>query len=145
MLDENLTGVRVIRAFDRIGHEKRRFDVANADLTDTTITVNQIVAVLMPVMMLILNLATIAIIWFGSIRIDQGEMQVGALIAFLQYAMQILFSLLMVSMMFIMVPRASASADAHQRGAGDDSRDQGRRRTVQQRERGARHLSSSAM
>ena len=110
VLDENLAGVRVIRAFDRIGHERQRFDVANLDLTDTTITVNQIVAVLMPLMMLILNLATIAIIWFGSIRIDHGNMQIGALIAFLQYAMQILFSLLMVSMMFIMVPRASASA-----------------------------------
>jgi ATP-binding cassette, subfamily B, multidrug efflux pump len=110
VLDENLAGVRVIRAFDRIGHEKRRFDVANLDLTDTTITVNQIVAALMPLMMLILNLATIAIIWFGSVRIDHGDMQVGALIAFLQYAMQILFSLLMVSMMFIMVPRAAASA-----------------------------------
>jgi ATP-binding cassette subfamily B protein len=110
VLDENLAGVRVIRAFDRIGHEKRRFDAANLDLTDTTITVNQIVAVLMPLMMLILNLATIAIIWFGSIRINNGDMQVGALIAFLQYAMQILFSLLMVSMMFIMVPRAAASA-----------------------------------
>jgi ATP-binding cassette, subfamily B, multidrug efflux pump len=110
VLDENLAGVRVIRAFDRIGYEKRRFDVANLDLTDTTITVNQIVAALMPLMMLILNLATIAIIWFGSIRIDHGDMQVGALIAFLQYAMQILFSLLMVSMMFIMVPRAAASA-----------------------------------
>jgi ATP-binding cassette, subfamily B, multidrug efflux pump len=110
VLDENLAGVRVIRAFDRIGHEKRRFDAANVDLTDTTITVNQIVAVLMPLMMLILNLATIAIIWFGSVRIDHGDMQVGALIAFLQYAMQILFSLLMVSMMFIMVPRAAASA-----------------------------------
>lgn len=110
VLDEGLTGVRVIRAFDRDSWERRRFDVANEDLTRTSITVNQIVAVLMPLMMLILNLSTVAIIWFGSMRINRGEMQIGALIAFLQYAMQILFALLMVTMMFIMVPRASASA-----------------------------------
>lgn len=110
VLDEGLTGVRVIRAFDRTNHEIERFDEANLDLTDTTIKVNQIVAFLMPVMMLVLNLSSIAILWFGSIRINNGDMQVGALIAFLQYAMQILFSLLMVSMMFIMLPRASASA-----------------------------------
>jgi ATP-binding cassette subfamily B multidrug efflux pump len=110
VLDEGLTGVRVIRAFDRDAYEKRRFDAANEDLTRTTISVNQIVAVLMPLMMLILNLATIAIIWFGSMRVDRGEMQIGALIAFLQYAMQILFSLLMLTMLFVMVPRASASA-----------------------------------
>lgn len=111
VLDEGLTGVRVIRSFDRIDHEKRRFDVANKDLTDTAIKVNRIVAILMPAMMLVLNFATIAIIWFGSIRIDRGEMQVGSMIAFLQYATQILFALLMVSMLFVMLPRAAASAD----------------------------------
>ena len=110
ILDEGLTGVRVIRAFDRIQHENRRFATANQDLTDTAIKVNRIVASLMPIMMLVLNFATIAIIWFGSIRIDQGALQLGALIAFLQYAMLILFSLLMVSMLFIMLPRAAASA-----------------------------------
>ena len=110
VLDEGLTGVRVIRAFDRIDYENHRFDVANADLTDTAIRVNRIVAAMMPIMMLVLNFSTIAIVWFGSIRIDHGDMQVGALIAFLQYAMQILFSLLMVSMLFIMLPRAAASA-----------------------------------
>lgn len=110
VLDEGLTGVRVVRAFDRDAHEQRRFDAANQDLTRTAITVNQITATLMPVLMLILNIASIAIIWFGSIRIDQGQMQVGGLMAFLQYAMQILFSMMMLSMMFIMVPRAMASA-----------------------------------
>jgi ATP-binding cassette subfamily B multidrug efflux pump len=110
ILDEGLTGVRVVRAFDRDAHEQRRFDAANQDLTRTAIAVNQITAILMPVLMLILNLASIAIIWFGSIRIDQGQMQVGGMIAFLQYAMQILFSMMMLSMMFIMVPRAMASA-----------------------------------
>ncbi len=110
VLDEGLTGVRVIRAFDRIGHEKERFDEANLDLTDTAIKVNRIVAALMPIMMLVMNLSTVVILWFGSIRIDSGDMKIGALIAFLQYAMQIMFSLLMVSMMFIMLPRAQASA-----------------------------------
>jgi ATP-binding cassette subfamily B protein len=111
ILDEGLTGVRVIRAFDRVGHEERRFDLANLDLTETSIRVNRIVAALMPVMMLVLNVATIAILWFGSIRVDAGQMQIGDLIAFMQYALLILFSVMMASMMFIMVPRAAASAD----------------------------------
>ena len=111
VLDEGLTGVRVIRAFDRINREQERFATANQDLTDTSIQVNRTVAALWPVMMLVLNATTVAIIWFGAIRIDSGGMQIGSLIAFLQYAMQILFSLLMVSMLFIMLPRAAASAD----------------------------------
>ncbi|GHO84448.1 ABC transporter ATP-binding protein [Dictyobacter formicarum] len=111
VLDEGLTGVRVIRSFDRTEHEIRRFDIANLDLTDTAIKVNRTIAALMPIMMLLLNFTTIAIFWFGSIRINNGDMQVGSLIAFLQYAMQIMFSLIMVSMMFVMLPRASASAE----------------------------------
>ncbi len=110
VLDEGLTGVRVIRAFDRIDHEKERFDEANLDLTNTAIKVNRIIAALFPILMLVLNLSTITIFWFGSIRINNGDMQVGNLLAFLQYAMQILFALLMLSMMFIMLPRAAASA-----------------------------------
>jgi len=111
ILDEGLNGVRVVRAFDRQKYEEHRFDEANQDLTDVAIRVNRLVATLMPMMMLVLNLSSIAILWFGAIRINNGDMQVGALIAFLQYAMQILFALLMVSMMFIMLPRAAASAD----------------------------------
>ena len=111
ILDEGLTGVRVVRAFDRQKYEERRFDEANLELTDISIRVNRLVASLMPIMMLCLNLSSIAILWFGSIRVDNGVMQIGALIAFLQYAMLILFSLLMISMMFIMLPRAAASAD----------------------------------
>lgn len=110
VLREGLIGIRVIRSFNRIDHEKRRFDEANVDLTKTAVKVNRIMALLMPVMMLVLNFSSIAIIWFGSIRIDSGDMQVGSLMAFLQYAMQIMFSLIMVSMMFVMIPRASASA-----------------------------------
>ncbi|MEZ2658537.1 ABC transporter ATP-binding protein [Aneurinibacillus aneurinilyticus] len=110
VLREGLIGIRAIRSFNRIDHEKRRFDEANVDLTKTAVKVNRIMALLMPVMMLVLNFSSIAIIWFGSIRIDSGDMQVGSLMAFLQYAMQIMFSLIMVSMMFVMIPRASASA-----------------------------------
>lgn len=110
VLREGLTGIRVIRAFNRIDSETRRFDEANSDLANNAIRVNKIMAALMPLMMLFLNLTTIAIIWFGGIRIDNGDMQVGSLMAFIQYAMQIMFSLIMVSMMFVMVPRAAASA-----------------------------------
>lgn len=110
VLRENLTGIRVVRAFNRIDHERKKFDAANSDLMNNSVKVNKIMAVLMPMMMLIMNFTTIAIIWFGGIRIDQGDMQVGSLMAFIQYATQILFSLLMLTMLFIMVPRAQASA-----------------------------------
>lgn len=111
VLRENLTGIRVIRAFNRVEYEKERFAHANFDLTNTAVKVNRIMAILMPIMMLTLNLSTIAIVWFGGIRIDNGNMQVGDLMAFIQYAMQIMFSLIMMSMMFVMIPRASVSAD----------------------------------
>ena len=110
VLREGLTGVRVIRAFNRVDHEKERFDAANLDLTDISIKVNKLMAFMMPSMMLLMNLTAVAIIWFGAQRIALGEMQIGSLMAFIQYAMQILFSLLMVSILFIMLPRASASA-----------------------------------
>lgn len=111
ILDENLSGVRVIRAFNRIKHEEQRFDVANHDVTEVAIQVNRLVAVMMPVMMLMINLSTVAIIWFGSERVGHGTLQMGALFAFMQYALQILFSLLMVALLFIMIPRAEASAN----------------------------------
>ncbi|RUS48004.1 ABC transporter ATP-binding protein [Cohnella sp. AR92] len=110
VLREGLTGIRVIRSFNRLEHEKKRFEAANEELTGTSIKVNQIMAFLMPMMMLIMNFASLAIIWFGGIRVSHGHMQVGDLMAFLQYGMQIMFSMLMLSMMFVMVPRASASA-----------------------------------
>lgn len=110
VLDEGLTGVRVIRAFGREPYEERRFDNANLDLTNTAITVYRLTAILFPFMMLVLNVTTVAIFWFGSNLINSGNMQIGALIAFLQYAMQILFAFLMLSMMFIFLPRAAASA-----------------------------------
>ncbi len=110
VLREGLTGIRVIRAFNRVDAEKQRFELANNDLTNNAIRVNKLIATMMPAMMLIMNFTLIAIVWFGSIRIDSGGMQVGSLMAFIQYAMQIMISLLMFSMMFILIPRASASA-----------------------------------
>jgi ATP-binding cassette subfamily B protein len=97
VVGEGLSGVRVIRAFDRTEHEDRRFAEANLDLTSTVVRVNRIVALVMP-MMLVLNLSAVVILWVGSVRVNNGAMQVGALMAFLQYAMQILFALLMISM-----------------------------------------------
>jgi ATP-binding cassette, subfamily B, multidrug efflux pump len=110
VLREGLIGIRVIRAFNRIEDEKRRFRNANLDLTQTSIQVNQMMASLMPIMILLMNLTTIAVIWFGSIRINLGKTSIGDMMAFLQYAMQIMFSLMMASLMFIMLPRAQASA-----------------------------------
>lgn len=110
ILDENLTGMRVIRSLNRGNYERQRFEGANEDLTQTAIRANQIVSIMWPLVMLVMNLSTVVIFWFGSVRIDAGDLQVGSLIAFIQYAMNIMFSLLMVSMMFVMVPRASASA-----------------------------------
>lgn len=110
VLREQLTGIRVIRSFNRTGYEKVRFTEANGDLTDTAIKVNKIMAFMMPVMMLVMNFSVIAIIWFGGLRINTGEIQVGNMMAFIQYAMQIMFSLLMVSIIFVMLPRAAASA-----------------------------------
>ena len=110
VLREKLTGIRVIRAFNRIEHESERFEDANIDLTNNYIKVNRIMAFMMPCIMLIMNFTSIAILWFGIIRIDEGNMDIGSLFAFTQYAMQIMFSMIMVAMMFIMVPRAQAAA-----------------------------------
>lgn len=110
VLRENLTGIRVIRAFNRLVHESERFRLANLDLTDTAIRVNEIMAVMQPIMMLLLNFTSIAIIWFGGIRISQNNMQLGDMMAFIQYAITVMFSIIMVTIMFVMVPRAEASA-----------------------------------
>lgn len=111
VLRERLMGLRVIRAFNRSTYETQRFEKANRDLMQISIRVNRLMGVMMPAMMLLMNLSTIAIIWFGSIRIDHGQLQVGSLMAFLQYAMHILFALMMGSMMFVFIPRATASAE----------------------------------
>ncbi|MHB1391582.1 MAG: ABC transporter ATP-binding protein [Clostridia bacterium] len=110
VLRENLTGIRVIRAFNRLEIERNRFEEANRDLTDTSIRVNKIMAAMQPIMMFFMNITSVAIIWFAGLRIGNGKMELGDMMAFLQYAMQIMFSLIMVSIMYVMVPRAQASA-----------------------------------
>ncbi|OEF97450.1 ABC transporter ATP-binding protein [Desulfuribacillus alkaliarsenatis] len=111
LLRETLSGIRVIRAFNRVNFEKARFTEANNEYRDTGVKVNRIIAVVFPIMLITMNFTNIAIVWFGAIRIDQGAMQVGNLMAFLQYAMMILMSLIMMSYAFIMIPRAQASAE----------------------------------
>ena len=111
VLRENLTGIRVIRVFNKYELEKQKFEKSSFQLSDIAIKANRTITLLMPIMMLLVNLSIIAVVWFGGIRIDNGNMQVGDLIAFIQYLTQIMFALMMLSMMFVMVPRASASAD----------------------------------
>jgi ATP-binding cassette, subfamily B, multidrug efflux pump len=108
---ETLSGVRVIRAFVRDGYEQRRFEVANADLTDTSIKVNRIFAFMIPSLFGILNLTTVAVMWFGSIRVASGAMPIGNLTAYLTYIAMILMAVMMGTVMFAMVPRAAASAE----------------------------------
>jgi len=107
---EFLSGVRVIRAFDRTVYEEQRFDLANVDLTTTTLKVGRLFALMFPVLTIILNLSTVAIMWFGGKQIADGTMPIGDLTAFLTYIIQILFSVLMATIMFVMVPRAAVSA-----------------------------------
>ncbi len=108
---EKLTGIRVIRAFNKDEFEEARFDDANRDLTQTMIKLQSVVSVLMPAMVLLLNCGTIAIVWVGAKRVSAGALMVGDLMAVLQYVMHIMLSLMMLSMIFIMYPRAEASAD----------------------------------
>jgi len=111
VMRETLAGVRVIRAFVRTEHEERRFDIANRDLTQTALRVNRMFALMIPSLMAIMNLSTVAILWFGSIRVDSGAMPIGNLTAFLQYILQILFAIMMAVVMFVIVPRAAVSSD----------------------------------
>ena len=110
VMRETLAGVRVIRAFVRTRHEEARFDAASRDLFDTALRVNRLFAITIPVMTAILNLSTVAVMWFGAMRVESGEMPIGNLTAFLQYLMQILFTVLMAVFMFVFVPRAAVSA-----------------------------------
>ena len=108
---QNLTGLRVIRAFNNEKVEQGKFEKANKNLTDANLFVNRIMVIMQPIMMLIMNFTSIGIIWVGAHLIGTGSLQVGSMIAFMQYALQVIFSFLMVSIMFIMVPRASVSAE----------------------------------
>lgn len=107
---EILTGLPVIRAFSRESYENDRFDKANTDLTKTNLFVNRIMAIMMPAMMFIMNGTSILIVWVGSSQIDDGNMQVGDIMAFIQYTMQIIMAFLMICMASIMIPRAIVSA-----------------------------------
>jgi ATP-binding cassette subfamily B protein len=111
VLREKLSGVRVIRAFVKNAYEEARFETANLDLTQTSLSVHRMMVFLMPSIMLLMNTAALFIYWFGAQRIDSGEMQIGNLTAFLAYIMLILFAVMMASMLFIMLPRALASAE----------------------------------
>lgn len=107
---EMLSGSRVIRAFNKQKQEEARFDGVNTDLTDLNLYVNRLLALLQPAMLLVFNLTSVAIVWFGAHRIDEGTLQIGDMLAFMQYAMQAIFAFLMISFVFIMVPRAAVSA-----------------------------------
>ena len=111
VLREQIAGVRVIRAFVRERTESARFDAANTELMETSVRVGRLMALMFPAVMLVLNATSVAVVWFGGRRVDSGEMQVGALIAFLSYIMYILMAVLMATMMFVMVPRAVVAAE----------------------------------
>jgi ATP-binding cassette, subfamily B, multidrug efflux pump len=108
---ETLAGIRVIRAFVQTGFEQRRFDRANADLADVSTRVGRIFAIMIPTLFGILNMSTVAVLWFGSLRVADGAMPIGNLTAYVTYIALILMSVMMATMMFAMVPRAAAAAD----------------------------------
>jgi ATP-binding cassette subfamily B multidrug efflux pump len=108
---ENLSGMMVIRAFTMQEFEEQRFDKANRDLTGTMLFINRVMVVMMPVMMMVMNGLVLLIIWVGAHQVADAKIQVGDMLAFMQYAMQIVFAFLMLSMMFIILPRAAVSAD----------------------------------
>jgi ATP-binding cassette subfamily B protein len=111
VLREQLTGIRVVRAFVRERHEVRRFGAANAELTGTALRAGRLQALIFPIVMLILNVSSVAVLWFGAGRVDSGAMQIGALTAFLMYLLQILMAVMMATFMAIMIPRAAVCAD----------------------------------
>jgi len=111
ILREQITGIRVVRAFVREPHETRRFARANDDLTEVAVSTGRWMATMFPTVMLILNVSSVAVLWFGGHRVDDGSMQIGALTAFLSYLVQILMSVMMATFMLMMVPRASVCAE----------------------------------
>ena len=111
VLREQLAGIRVVRAFVREGLETERFAKANEDVTQTAISAGRLFALVFPVVLLIMNVSSVAVLWFGAFRIDDGSMQIGALTAFLTYLIQILMAVMMATFMAILIPRAAVSAD----------------------------------
>jgi ATP-binding cassette subfamily B multidrug efflux pump len=110
VMRETLSGVRVIRAFVRTGHEEARFEASSRDLFDTSLSVTRLFAITIPIMTAILNLSTVAVLWFGAMRVQSLELPIGNLTAFLQYLIQILFAVLTAVFMFVMIPRAAVSS-----------------------------------
>ena len=111
VLREQITGIRVVRAFVREPEEARRFGRANEELTDTAMRVGRLMALMFPTVMLVLNVSSVAVLWFGAHRVDAGSLQIGSLMAFLNYLMQILMAVMMATFMLVMVPRAAVCAD----------------------------------
>ncbi len=111
VLREQITGIRVVRAFVREPVERQRFGVANADLSETALRIGRLLALMFPTVMLVLNVSSVAVLWFGAHRIEAGQMQVGSLTAFLSYLLQILMSIMMATFMLVLVPRASVCAE----------------------------------
>ena len=121
VLREQITGIRVVRAFVREPYETDRFAVANTELTATALRIGRLQALIFPIVMLVLNVSSVAVLWFGAARVDSGEIQVGALTAFLQYLMQILMAVMMATFMLMMVPRAAVCAERIQEVLDTDS------------------------
>lgn len=111
IMREQLTGIRVVRAFVREDEERERFTTASKDVADIGVRTGNLMALMFPAVMLIMNLSAVAVIWFGAFQVESGETQIGTLFAFLQYIMQILMGVMMAAFMFVMVPRAAVSAD----------------------------------
>ena len=111
VLREQITGIRVIRAFIREDHETRRFDVANNDVYTVTLRASRLMVLLFPIAMFVMNISSVGVIWFGAFRIDSGDIQLGQLTAFLSYLMQILISVMMATMLLVLAPRSAVSAD----------------------------------
>ncbi|MFC7241999.1 ABC transporter ATP-binding protein [Catellatospora aurea] len=121
VMREQITGIRVIRAFVRDRHEQERFAGANTELTNVALAVGKLMASMFPFVMLVINISTVAVLWFGAHRIDSGGMEIGALTAYLSYLMQILMAVMMATFMFVMLPRAEVCAERIEEVLGTDS------------------------
>ncbi|MCX4778258.1 ABC transporter ATP-binding protein [Streptomyces sp. NBC_01264] len=121
VLREQITGNRVIRAFIRDDYEKERFREANADLTGVSLAAGKLLALMFPTVIVVVNISSVAVVWFGAMRIDSGDMEIGQLTAFLAYLMQIVMSVMMATFMFMMVPRAEVCAERVQEVLDTDS------------------------
>ncbi|WP_127360967.1 ABC transporter ATP-binding protein [Actinacidiphila soli] len=121
VLREQITGIRVIRAFVKDEYERERFGRANAELTDYSLRTGQLMALMFPLVFAVVNMSSVAVMWFGAQRIDSGGMQIGALTAFLSYLMQILMAVMMATFMFMMVPRAEVCAERIEEVLGTES------------------------